>query len=89
MKRLKHLFSVILFLSTMLSAMHHHNDFKPHADCQICTIQHNISDGDTPHEILYVEKILNFSDPVVTALFSLHVSAINSTNSSRAPPVYS
>lgn len=89
MNRFRHLLSVIFAVATMLSAMHHHKDFKPHNDCQICTLQYNISSGDTPSEPVYLQEISNFSSPVVAELFSLHVSIVNSTNSARAPPFYS
>ena len=89
MKRLKHLLSIVFVVATLLSSMHQHNDFKPHTDCQICTLQHNFSNGDTPTEALYLQEIANFSSPIIAELFSLHVSTLLTTLNARAPPLFS
>ncbi len=89
MKRFRYLLSIIFVVATMLSAMHHHNDFKTHSDCQICTLQQNISSGDTPVEPVYLQEISNFSSPVLAELFSLHVSTLQTNLNARAPPFFS
>ena len=78
--------ALIFVLATFMSVLHHHNDFKVHNDCQICTIQSSIADADTPVEVLYFTRLdiaLNFTlkTPKI-----LHSKEIKNPLKARAPP---
>lgn len=89
MKRFRHLLSIVFIVATLLGSMHHHDDFKVHNDCQICTLQHNLSNGDIPTQALYLQEIENLSSPIFANLSSLHVSTLQTNLNARAPPFYS
>jgi len=78
--------SIIFLLASLLGALHHHNDLQKHSDCQICTIQSNIVDTDTPTETLYLTELLLSSDATITTLS--HSITLDKANlyHSRAPP---
>ena len=78
--------SIIFLLASLMGALHHHSDLQKHNDCQICTIQSNIVDVDTPTETLYLTELLLTSDATITRLpqfFTLHTQI---QQHSRAPP---
>jgi len=81
--------SIIFIIASFVGLLHHHNDLKQHSDCQICTIQHNVTDIDTPVEVIYIklfstlcEAILSKPNTPIKVTCSLSFSA-------RAPPFYS
>lgn len=80
---------IVLFVATLMGSFHHHHDGKQHNDCQVCTIQSTITDADTPSGSIYLSYLENFSEVIVTPLFSLcNVEYISNVNS-RAPPQFS
>ena len=78
--------SIIFLLASLMGALHHHNDLQKHSDCQICTIQSNIVDIDTPTEILYLTKILLTADVTLTSIPQFVTLHIENQQHSRAPP---
>lgn len=89
MNRFRNLLSALFIVATLLGAMHHHNDFKSHSDCQVCTLQFNLSSGDIPSEPVYLQELSNNPEKIITEGKSLHVSALISNVNARAPPLNS
>ena len=86
MKRFRSFFSAVFFVATLLSAMHHHNDFKSHSDCKVCTIQHSLSSGDVPSEPFSVEELDLFGEKIISQGKNLYLSTLQLHNKARAPP---
>jgi hypothetical protein len=81
----KHL-SIIFILATFMGVFHQHNDLKPHNDCQICTIQSNIANADTPVDVVYLHQIDTYSEATTAGLSKLYSSKIYLSRKARAPP---
>lgn len=84
---LKKLFLVVLlFISTILSATHHHSDLKPHYDCPVCVFQINETAEEpdfNPVKLVIPEEkpfevLINYKNPSKTISFKAN---------QRAPPV--
>lgn len=88
-KLLKKYFSIIFVLATFMGVFHHHEDHKQHNDCQVCTIQSNIANADTPTDIDYLSNIELFSEVVITKLPNIHESQEFILLKARAPPFFS
>ena len=89
MKVLKKYFSVILFLSLLLSVTHHHNDLKQHNDCKICTLQSNISNVDTPLEVNYLSDIDIIFEKILFISIFIYIEKFKNNLHQRAPPFFS
>jgi len=82
--------SIIFVIATFVSSLHHHHgDIQEHNDCQICTVQHNITDIDTPTNVSYLILFSISSEATLNSLKELFVQANNFTFSARAPPSFS
>ncbi|SFV52837.1 hypothetical protein MNB_SM-6-346 [hydrothermal vent metagenome] len=88
-KWLRKYFSIVFVFAMLLGSMHHHNDLKQHNDCQICTIQSNLSHADTPVDTLYIQDIILQAQTPITALSNLIASAAQIRLTARAPPQFS
>ena len=86
MKLLKKYFSIIFVLATLIGVLHHHNDLNIHNDCQICTIQSNIANADTPPNRVYVTELSNYSESIVSTLLTPHADVKQNPLNARAPP---
>jgi hypothetical protein len=89
LKSLNKFFSIVFVLATMMGVFHHHDDLKPHTECQICTIQSSIADADTPSQTLYLSKIEFFSASTASQFPNNHAYKQLITFKARAPPVFS
>ena len=78
--------ALIFVLATFMGVLHHHDDFKVHNDCQICTIQSSIADADTPVEVLYFTQLNIASKSTVKIPKTLHSKTLTNTLKARAPP---
>lgn len=78
--------SIIFIVATFMGVFHHHNDFKQHNDCKICTVQSSIANADTPVTPCYITKLELVHESVVGSLASLHVSKVYNALHARAPP---
>ena len=85
-KYLKQYISIVFLLASLMGALHHHNDLQKHSDCQICTIQSNVVDVDTPTETFYLTELLVASDATLSSLPQFIVFHKESKQHSRAPP---
>ena len=81
--------SIIFIFATFMTSFHHHNDMQEHDDCQICTIQNNIVDIDTPIDITYFTILSTVSESITLSLENLQTQKDHKTFSARAPPFYS
>ena len=43
---LRKFLSLLLLVGTLLGIFHHHNDLKPHPNCSVCVLKHNLAHGD-------------------------------------------
>ncbi len=43
---MRKLLGVALLLGTLLGLFHHHHDLKPHPNCSVCLLKHNLAHGD-------------------------------------------
>ncbi len=80
--------SIVFMLATLLGAMHHHNDLKQHNDCQICTIQSNIVNADTPVDVVYLTQLDIYAESIVAEFENLHAQKFTIHFFSRAPPFF-
>ena len=78
--------SIIFIIATLIGVFHHHDDFKIHNDCQICTIQSSIADTDTPSQTSYFTQLDILHDNLALKLISLDSKTITSPLHARAPP---
>jgi len=81
--------SIIVMLASFMGSMHHHSDVKQHSDCQICTIQHNVTDIDTPVDISYLTLFFLDSVATIVTLTNLQTQTLNLSVSARSPPLFS
>ena len=81
--------SIVFIFATLLGAMHHHNDLKQHNNCQICTIQVNIANADTPVDVVYLTQLDIYSESIVSELKNLHAQKPTTHFFPRAPPLFS
>jgi len=88
-KSVNKFFGIVFVLATFMGVFHHHDNLKPHNDCQICTIQSNIADADTPNEIIYLSKIEIFSDVTISKLPNIYEYKQPIPLKARAPPFIS
>ena len=72
-----------------MGSMHHHNDMQSHSDCQICTIQNNVTDIDTPSDVNYLVLFSTISEATLSSLENLQTEKKHFTFSARAPPLFS
>ncbi len=82
----KKYFSIIFILAMFMGAFHHHNDLKQHNDCQICTVQTNIANGDLPTDVMYLTKLEIVRESVTTKFASIHTNKLQNHLNARAPP---
>lgn len=83
---LKKYLSIIFIVATLMGVFHHHEDLKQHNDCQICTIQSNLSNIDTPVDVTYLTLLEISSETTITKLTNLISNKIQKTDNARAPP---
>ncbi len=81
--------SLIFVIAIFMGAFHHHNDMQEHSDCQICTIQNNLIDIDTPNTVSYLTSFSIQSEAVVANLKNFQLQEKILTFSARAPPLFS
>lgn len=86
---LKKYLSILFILATFMGVFHHHNDLKPHHECQICTIESIIADIDLPQEHSYLENIDTEVEVILTSLSTQEQEKRVSTLQARAPPTIS
>jgi len=85
-KFLNKYFSIIFVIATFIGVLHHHNDLKQHNNCQICNIQSNIANADTPVVAIYFTKLSFVSEAILAQLQTLISPTIQDNYNSRAPP---
>jgi len=85
-KFLSRYFSIIFIVATLMGVFHHHDDLKQHNDCQICTIQNSIADSDTPLEVIYLTKLENLSQCIISIPANSQIKEIQNPLNARAPP---
>ena len=71
-KFLKKYFSIVFLLAVFMGSFHHHNDMQEHNSCQICTVNSNISDGDTPSKVIYLTPVDTKIEPISSKLLPLY-----------------
>jgi len=77
----------LFIVATFMGVFHHHNDLKNHNDCQICTIQQNLADADTPTTPTYIVELdFNTLAPLLLKEKSF-LFTFNATYNPRAPPL--
>ncbi len=84
---LKKLFLVVLlFISTILSATHHHSDLKPHYDCPVCVFQinNNAEEPDLNPVKLFLPEEKPFEVPIN---YKNPSKVISFKANQRAPPI--
>ncbi len=89
LKFFKNYFSIIFVVATLMGVFHHHDNLKPHNDCQICTIQSSIADADTPVEKFYLTSLKLEVEATLAPLFSLIQKESYTYLQARAPPFIS
>ena len=83
---LRNILSIIVLVSTLMGAMHHHNDLKSHSDCQICAISASVTNIDTPSDVVYLTPLTLLHEATLSQLPYFTSKHIGSHNNSRAPP---
>ena len=90
-KLLKKYLSIVFVVALFMGSMHHKHDDSAHShsDCQICTIQSNLLNSDTPKEVVYLSKIELQYELISTQLTTLHLDTTKKLLNARAPPLFS
>jgi len=88
-KLLRKYISIIFIFATLLGIFHNHNDLKEHNDCKVCTVQHNMTDIDTPVDVCYITLFSTISEATIVALTKLQTQKKHFTFGARAPPFFS
>jgi len=81
--------SIIFIIATFMGTLHYHNDIQEHNDCQICTIQNDLTNVDTPSDVEYVQSDLIQNKAILTSLKNFQQQKNTFTFSARAPPLFS
>lgn len=83
---LKRYFYIAFIVATFLGTFHQHNDFLQHSDCQVCSIESNIADGDTPVQTIYFTKLDIPLEAILLEPSNLHPNQQANLLNARAPP---
>ncbi len=83
---IKKYFSIVFLLAIFATSFHSHDNISSHENCQICTIISSINDADIPPEVCYFTHLSLQHEAILTCEASFHLSNINTTLHSRAPP---
>ncbi len=86
---IKKYFSIVFVLAMFVGVLHHHDTLQVHNDCQICVIQSNIVDIDTPIQSTYLTDIELKSYSPLTEFKNLQNYKKYQKLQARAPPVIS
>ena len=82
----KKYFSIIFILAIFMGVFRHHHDLKQHNDCQICTIQANVTNGDLPTDVVYFTSLKVFHEAITTKFANIHDNQLQYQLNARAPP---
>jgi|GEM_PF-610004 len=85
-KFLRKYLSIIFIFATLFSVSHIHNDLAQHSDCQICIIEANTQNIDTPTDAVYLSIIDVVAESPLKELISLHAVELTTNLKARAPP---
>lgn len=83
---LRKYFATVFVLATLMGVFHHHSDLSVHEDCQICTIQSDIANGDIPRQTQYLSEVKKVSDTPLLGFNSFSIEKVYNPLNSRAPP---
>ena len=86
MKRYQSVILAFVFISTLFSSFHYHDDGHTSEDCQVCVLQHNLSSADLNYEEPLVKVEVSFEVPLYIA--SLRSAKTLKSFNSRAPPSF-
>jgi len=79
-------FSIIFILAIFMGVFHHHNDLKQHPDCKICILQSNITNADTPIDVVYIQNIFIKNENISTYQNENYRKKLQNSSKARAPP---
>lgn len=82
-------FSIIYVFAIFMGVFHHHDDLKPHNDCQICSIQSSLASADTPEDVIYLSLLDIKSESIIVELHNLRSKKTPNFLKARAPPFIS
>lgn len=85
-KFIKKYLSIVFLLAVFIGSFHHHDDMQEHNSCQICTINSNIFDADTPSEVVYLTSLDIKLEAIYAKLISSHSLKPLGSIHQRAPP---
>jgi len=78
----------LVFVGTLLSSFHYHEDMHADEDCQVCIIQQVFAVADIPDLVTLQELIVFFLIPILGRQTYFSLRLIRSCPS-RAPPSFS
>ena len=84
-KRLSLIFVCLLLLSTLVTALHHHDDAGDHHDCPVCVVglhQPASTAGPFVFTIIQTFHLNTYLTPAITA----PATSLYATANNRAPP---
>jgi len=82
-------FSIIYVFAILMGVFHHHHDGKQHSDCQVCSIQSNLANADTPTDVVYLSQLDIAFESIVVKFANLHSKKTKNFLNARAPPYIS
>ncbi len=77
----------LVFVGTLLSSFHYHDDMQTAEDCPVCIIQNVFGVGDIPEPVTLQELIVFFLIPIFGRQTCFSLKLIRSYPS-RAPPSF-
>jgi len=78
----------LVFVGTLLSSFHHHDDMQSEEDCPVCIVQQVFSVADIPESVTLQELTVFLLVPLLGRQTYLSFTRIVSAPS-RAPPSFS
>lgn len=87
-KKYRLLLLALVFVGTLLSSFHYHDDAQTSEDCPVCILQHISVGADIPDNVVLQELALFFLIPLSGLQAYISTKLIRSYPS-RAPPSFS
>lgn len=78
----------LVFVGTLLSSFHYHDDMHAEEDCQVCIIQQVFAVADIPESVTLQELIVFLLIPILGRINFVSLK-LNPNYPSRAPPSFS
>lgn len=88
MKQYQQFILALVFIGTLLSSFHYHEDGHTSEECQVCIVEHNLVGAD-PVDSTSLQELACPCDKLDDLSGTLVTQGVPKNRLSRAPPFYS